>query len=156
MRQPGQDRGLPRAPVPPADVDLVAEDITNVLREWSGHEYLATRDTRLAEALAAGDDAVRGLSAGRADWLPAAMALPALARAAGANTHEGTQWLRKEDLEALLQVAMVEALVRETQAPAATHLTALLDARALILTAAARAGYRVEDLTRALAGPLAP
>ncbi len=156
VRQPGQDRGLPRAPVPPADVDLVAEDITNVLREWSGHEYLATRDTRLAEALAAGDDAVRGLSAGRADWLPAAMALPALARAAGANTHEGTQWLRKEDLEALLQVAMVEALVRETQAPAATHLTALLDARALILTAAARAGYRVEDLTRALAGPLAP
>jgi hypothetical protein len=35
-------------------------------------------------------------------------------------------------------------------------LTALLDARDLILGAAAQAGYKVDDIVRTLAGPGAP
>jgi len=182
VRRPGDDRRLPRAPVPPADADLVAEDLAALLHEWSGHEYQATRDTCLAEALAIGGEAVRALAAGRTDWLPAALAQPVIARAAGVNTHGGHQWLGKEDLEALLQVMMVEALARDLDvAPAAVpsagkaatptltgpataprpatppaapaRLTALLDARALILKAAADAGYRVDRLVRDGTGP---
>ena len=156
MRQPGADRGLPRAPVPAGDADLVAEDVTAVLREWSGHEYQAARDAQLAEALAASGDAVRALGAGRTDWLPGALALPAVARAAAVNLHDGVQWLGKEDLEAYLQVLAIEALVSAPDtgdAAAARRLTTLLDARALVLAAAARAGWRVDALCRALAGP---
>jgi glycosidase len=181
VRRPGDDRRLPRAPVPPADADLVAEDLAALLHEWSGHEYQATRDTCLAEALAIGAEAARALAVGRTDWLPAALAQPVIARAAGVNTHGGHQWLGKEDLEALLQVMMVEALARDLDvappvpekaaaapptaagaaaapvpkalAPAAARLTALLDARALILKAAADAGYRVDRLFRGGTGP---
>ena len=166
VRRPGEDRRLPRAPVPPADADLVAEDLTTLLREWSGHEYQATRDACLAEAVAIGAEAVRSLAAGHTDWLPAALAQPDLARAAGVNTHEGYQWLGKEDLEALLQVMMIEALARDldqapadaapsapAHTPAAGRLTALLDARALILKAAGDAGYRMDRLIRAWNGP---
>ena len=201
VERPGQDRGLPRAPVPPADSDLVVEDITQVLREWSGHDYQSRRDARLAQALGVGDDAVLALAAGRADWLLAALAVPALAQAAGVNTHDGTRWLGKEDLESLLQVLMVEVLARDfgvapatsaasaapaapaagpaakaaktvkatkaaTPVPAAVpappaptpaqRLTALLDARALIMGAAARAGYRVDAFLQALGGPGSP
>jgi glycosidase len=160
---PGQDRGLPRCAVPPADVDLVAEDLAIVLRDWSGHEYQSSRDARLASAIALGDDAARAFGDGRADWVAAALANPAMAQAAGVNTHDGTRWLGKENLEALVQALVVEALVREPQAPAASspagaarHLTALLDARDLILGAAAQAGYKVDDIVRTLAGPGAP
>jgi len=177
VRQPGADRRLPRAPVPPADADLVAEDLATLLREWSGHEFQSTRDACLAEALAYGDTAVRSLAAGHADWLAAALSQPDMARAAGVNTHGGHRWLGKEDLEALLQVMMIEALAREPDTasavapvpeaadrpttpmpapvpvPVAARLTALLDARALILKSAAEAGYRVDKLITALIGP---
>ncbi len=156
VRQPGADRGLPRAPVPAGDADLVAEDVAAVLREWSGHEYQSARDTQLAEALAASGDAVRGLAAGRTDWLSGALALPAVARAAGVNLHDGVQWLGKEDLEAYLQAVTIEALATDPgddDAATVRRLTALLDARALILSAADRTGWRVDGLSRALTGP---
>jgi hypothetical protein len=146
--------------VPPADADLVAEDLTTLLREWSGREYQATRDACLAEAVAIGDEAVRSLAAGHTDWLAAALAQPVIARAAGVNTHEGRQWLGEEDLKALLQVMMVEALARDLDVapgaaptPAAARLTALLDAQALILKAALDAGYRLDKLIRTWNGP---
>ena len=66
------------------------------------------------------------------------------------------KWLGKEDLEAYLQVLAIEALVSAPDtgdAAAARRLTTLLDARALVLAAAARAGWRVDALCRALAGP---
>jgi hypothetical protein len=156
VRRPGEDRRLPRAPVPPADADLVAEDLATVLRDWSGHDYQATRDTRLAEALALGDDAVRSLAAGRAAWLAEALAMPAFANAAGVHVHDGIRWLGKEDLESLLQVLLIEALAAAPagdEAGQALRITALFDARDLILAAAARAGYQVDALVTALAGP---
>jgi hypothetical protein len=162
VRQPGEDRRLPRAPVPPADADLVAEDLTALLQEWSGREYQATRDACLAEAVAIGDEAVRSLAAGHTDWLAAALAQPVIARAAGVNTHEGRQWLVEEDLKALLQVMMIEALARDLDVapdvapaptPAAARLTALLDAQALILKSALDAGYRLDKLIRTWNGP---
>ncbi len=156
VRRPGEDRLLPRAPVPPADADLVAEDLTTVLRDWSGHDYQATRDTRLAEAVALGNDAVRSLAAGRAAWLAEALAMPAFANAAGVHVHDGIRWLGKEDLESLLQVLLIEALSlppTNDVAGQAARITALFDARDLILAAAARAGYQVDALVTALAGP---
>jgi glycosidase len=167
VRDPGGAGRSSRAPVPPGDADLVAEDVGLVLRDWTGHAYQAERDAHQAWALAQADDAVRALCAGRADWLPGAMARPDFARAAGVNLHDGLKWFGREDLEALLQTMMVEALATAVPGPPASVqpgspaaaplplplLVTLLDARALALDAAARAGYRVDRLAAELAGP---
>lgn len=178
VRDPGGADRTARSPVPPGDADLVAEDVGLALRDWTGHAYQADRDAHLAWALSQADDAVRALSAGRADWLPGALARPDFARAAAVNLHDGLKWLGKEELEALLQTMMVEALATAAAPPPyaahgspaaapgkvtsgmaaeaplpATLLVTLLDARALAVEAAARAGYRVDRLAAELSGP---
>ena len=165
VRDPGGPGRPARAPVPAGDAGLVAEDAALALRDWSGHAYQAERDAGLAWALAQADDAGRALAAGRADWLPDALARPDFARAAGVNHHAGAGWVGKEELEAILQVMLVEALAAlpadplaapAARAPAAAApppLVALLDGRALALAAAARAGYRLDRLAAELAGP---
>jgi hypothetical protein len=148
--------------VPAGDADLVAEDMAQALRDWSGHAYQAERDAALAWALAQADDAVRALAVGRVDWLPGALALPDFASAAGVNVHDGVTWFGKEELESVLQAMLVEALTtapgraapavdaRPQDGLAVPLLVALLDARSLALAAAARAGYRVDRLAAEL------
>jgi len=165
VRDPGGAGAATRSPVPAGDADLVAEDMARTLRDWSGHAYQAERDAALAWALAQADDAVRALAVGRADWLPDALARPDFARAAGVNVHDGVAWFGKEELESILQAMLVEALATTPgpQAPgsprpqadrpaAAPLLVTLLDARALALEAAARAGYRLDRLDAELSG----
>ncbi len=132
----------------PSDLPLVAQDMTGLLRDWCGHDYAAHRTARLAETLAAAGPHIADLAAGRTTWLPALLQQPAAAESAGVHRHGGRTWIRKEQLEALIDAVALAALDRS-----GTAVMAVLDARALLLDQAAAAGYDLDELTARLAGP---
>jgi hypothetical protein len=130
------------------DAPLVRDDLVAACLDWTGHDFAARKTVQLAEVLAtlAGD--VEQMNRGRARWLVDRLDRQPLRTYLDVNTHQGTTWLNREALETLADALVVINLVqRQKPAP-----VSLLDARALILDAAAKAGYDLQKFQRLLDG----
>ena len=132
----------------PGDLPLVIEDMGNLLREWTGHDFAGDSAALLAEILACSKAEIVALGRGKAQWFVKFSQDERVRRFLGFNEHEGSTWLNREALETLL-TAMV---VCEMTSPAKPRLVSLLDGRAIIVEAAEEAGYAVDGMLDILSG----
>lgn len=127
--------------------DLVAEDMLAALQQWLGHDHPARMTALAATVLAAAPQVPAAMAAGRIDWMTEVLDLPAGRSLLGVNEHAGTVWFRAESLNDWLQTAAAAALAQETQADPVF----LLDARSLLLQAAAKAEFKLKDFLALIA-----
>jgi hypothetical protein len=138
----------PLADLEPGDLPLVREDLHDILREWTGHDYAATATALQAEILADAGPQISALGQGRARWFVEFCEDERVARFLGVNEHDGTTWLNREALESLL-TGLTVAAVTAAEPPT---LQTLLDGRAIISEAADQAGYSLTKIRKLLTG----
>ena len=143
----------PKKPTPqlaglaPHDLALVRADLQNALVHWTGHEFAGHSTVDLAELLLSSTDNLVPMAKGRVGWFLALLDLPAARTYLGINEHQGRTYLRQEALVTYLKAMVVAGLLVNEGESA----SALLDAQALVLEAAQRAEYDVENLKVRLA-----
>jgi hypothetical protein len=128
------------------DADLLLEAVTGDLQAWTGHEYAGWACAALAGILARNAAAVEAMGRGKVGWLARLLDDSSVRTFLGVNEHQGVLWLAKEPLENLLDAMTICRLAEGLPAGPAN----LLDARAVILSLAAKASYRLEDFRRHL------
>jgi hypothetical protein len=144
---PEASLGDNEAGLEPGDLSLVLEDLGALVREWTGHDYAGDHTALLAEILARAGNHITDLGRGKAKWFIHFCEDPRVRRFLGFNEHEGTAWLNREALDSLLTAMVICGLTGPEPVPPAS----LLDGRALIASAAARAGFAVEKMLYLLA-----
>ena len=146
----------PKKPTPqlaglaPNDLALERADLQNALVHWTGHEFAGHSTVDLAELLLSSTDNLVPMAKGRVGWFLALLDLPAARTYLGLNEHQGRTYLRQEALVTYLQAMVVSGLLVDGSEEGKSA-SALLDAQALVLEAAQRAEYDVENLKVRLA-----
>lgn len=152
LKVPGPWTGISDSPgsfaLEPGDLPLVTEDMGNLLRDWTGHDYAGGSTALLAEILASSNTEIAALGRGKAHWFVTFSKDDRVRRFLGFNEHEGSTWLNREALETLLTAMVVCGLT----APDQPRFASLLDGRAIIVEAAEEAGYAVAGMLVLLSG----
>jgi len=125
-----------------ADLPLVREDLVTALVAWTGHEFAGNSTVDLAELLAGCTAGVAEMAKGRVAWFAPVLDQTWAHGPLGVNQHQGRSYLNREALAAFLQAMVVCGLLADDP----TDVAGLLDAQALILAAAAEAGYDTDKL----------
>ena len=97
----------------PDDLPLVLEDMVNLLREWTGHDYAGRSTALLTEILADASTEITDLGQGKAQWFGSFAERDRVRRYLGFNEHEGVTWLNREALDSLLTAMVVCGLTAE-------------------------------------------
>ena len=129
-----------------AGAELVAEDMAAVLKEWLGHDHAARMAAAAAVLLAAHQEAIAAMGSAETAWLVDILEDPRAGDLLGINEHQGVRYLVAENLRQFLDIVAAAALANEPVGDP----TPMLDARALILAAAKKQGYRTRELASAL------
>ena len=123
-------------------VEAFAQELVSGRSEAADWRYIV----RMARFLTRSSAEIAALGKGKIDWFPAALNDPEVQKLLGTNRHEGSVWLNREALQQFLRAMAASWLVDGERADPA-H---LLDGMALILSAAEKGGYRVEQLEKLL------
>ncbi|PID79264.1 alpha-amylase [bacterium DOLZORAL124_64_63] len=129
-----------------ADGPLLLEELTARLAAALQDNEQARRIVGLAILLVRNPDAARHLAAGEVRWLAQDLRQPSMKEFLDVNTHQGTEYFRRESLQILLAALTYRALRDNPQQKPAN----LLDARALLLTLAEQSGFRTRDFQATL------
>ncbi len=124
------------------DLSLVLEDLHEALVEWTGHDFAGHSTVNLAELLATTTVHLPAMAKGQLAWFSTLFELPSAQKPLGLNRHQGVTYLNQEALATYLQAMVIAGLQQRDGSDAA----GLLDARAMILAAAAAVGYDCEKL----------
>ncbi len=124
------------------DRPLVLAALQDHVSAWTGHDYAAWSTVLLADIMARFPRVAKDLKLGKTGWMKSLLTDEGVRQYLGVHTHDHKQWLRQESLETLLDGFVLAAIGHEeTEEP--EDLTPALDARALLLAAATKAGYNL-------------
>ncbi len=125
-----------------ADSALILEEMTDALTQWAGHSYVGWSTVWLAEILATEAEALKQMSEGETSWLGTVLQSPTVRKYLQVNQHQNVDYFNKEALDGLLTALTYRAIDQDL----VENLVNILDARALLISQADAAQYRLKVL----------